>query len=75
MRFRIKPKPKINKDALLDDKKLEFKSIDTKIDIEHQMEDNVLFEADMKVDLNYQNTNLGIKDRVKNFRFSFTKKF
>lgn len=74
MKFKIKPKPKINKDALLDDKELEFKSIDTKIDIEHQMKDDVLFEADMKIDLNYQ-SNLGFKDRVKNFKFKFTKKF
>jgi hypothetical protein len=38
------------------------------------MEDDVLFEADMKIDLNYQ-SNLGFKDRVKNFKFKFTKKF
>ena len=67
MKFKFKIKPKINTKALVQDKELEFKSLDTKIEFEDRIDTDVAFKANMEGDL--------INKEVKNAKFSFTKKF
>lgn len=75
MSFKFKIKPKIKLDKLFKEKEIEYKSINTKIEYEKELEDNVTFNAKMEVDLNYQKPELGLDDRCKSVKFSFTKKF
>jgi hypothetical protein len=72
--FKFKFKPKIKLSKLLKDKELEFKSIDTEVKYETELDDDVTFKAGIKADLNYQESNLGLSS-VKSAKFSFTKKF
>lgn len=74
MKFKIKPKPKIDKKKLIQDQDLEIKSLETKIEIEKQLEDDVIFKAEATIDLNPQ-VNVGLKCRTQKASFSFTKKF
>lgn len=74
MKFKIKPKPKINKKKLIKDQELEIKSLKTKIQLEAELEDDVTFKADATIDLNPQ-VDMGLGKRTKKAEFSFTKKF
>lgn len=74
MKFKIKPKSKINKKKLIKDQELEIKSLETKIQFETELEDDVTFKAEATIDLNPQ-ANMGLKDRTQKASFSFTKKF
>ena len=67
MKFKFNIKPKINTKTLVQDKKLEFKSLDTKIEFEDQIDPDVTFNAKIEGD--------SISKEVKNAKFSFTKKF
>lgn len=67
MKFKFNIKPKINTKALVQDKELQFKSIDTKIEFEDQIDPEVTFNAKVESNL--------INKEVKNAKFSFTKKF
>lgn len=75
MSFKFKIKPKIKLGKLIKDKEMEFKSINTKIEYEKELEDGITFDAKLEMDLNYQKTELGLEDRCKSIKFSFTKKF
>lgn len=74
MKFKIKPKPKINNKKLIQDQELEIKSLETKFSIEKQLEDDVMFKADITIDMNPQ-VDMNFKDRTQKANFSFTKKF
>lgn len=74
MKFKVKPKPKINNKKLIQDQELEIKSLETKFNVEKQLEDDVMFKADFTIDLNPQ-VDMNFKDRTKSANFSFTKKF
>lgn len=67
MKFKFNIKPKINTEALVQDKELEFKSLDTKIEFGDQIDTDVTFKANIEGDL--------VNKEVKNAKFSFTKKF
>jgi len=67
MKFKFNIKPKINTKTLIQDKELEIKSLDTKIEYEDQIVPDVTFNAKIEGDL--------INKEVKNAKFSFTKKF
>lgn len=75
MSFKFIIKPKIKLSKLFKDKEIEYKSIDTKIECEQELEDDVTFNAKLEMNLNYQKPKLGIEDRCKFAKFSFTKKF
>ncbi len=74
MKFKIKPKLKINNKKLIQDQELEIKSLETKFSIEKQLEDDVMFKADITIDMNPQ-VDINFKDRTQTANFSFTKKF
>ena len=74
MKFKIKPKPKINNKRLIQDKELEIESLETKFEVKKELEDDVTFKAEATIDLNPQ-VNMGLKDRTQKASFSFTKKF
>lgn len=67
MGFKFKIKPKIKLAKLFKNKKLEFKSIDTELKYEAQLDDGVLMKANIVLDLNIS--------KLKSAEISFTKKF
>ena len=71
--IKFKMKPKVVLAKLFKNKKIEFDSIDTELKYETNIDD-VTFKAEVKADLNYQESNLGL-DSIKSASFSFTKKF
>ncbi len=75
MSFKFKIKPKIKLGKLIKDKEIEFKFINTKIEYEKELEDDITFNAKIEMDMNYQKPELGLDDRCKFAKFSFTKKF
>lgn len=73
--IKLKSKPKIKIGKLFKKKKIDLKSLDTELEYKEKISDDVSFDLKCKADLNYQNSNLGFKNRVKSFKFGFTKKF
>jgi len=73
MKFKFKPKPKLNIKESLDTKSIVLKKLDTKLEVEFDIDD-VQFKGQINVDLNYQD-NKSLKDRVNSANFSATKKF
>jgi len=71
--FKFKLKPKIKLKKLIQDKELEFKSLDAEIKYETELSDDVTFKANIKADINPQ-VELGFSS-IKSAEFSFTKKF
>ena len=70
-KFKIKPKIKIKK--LIQEKELEFKSLDTELKYETELSDDVTLSAQIKADLNPQ-IDLGLSS-IKSAEIKFTKKF
>lgn len=74
MKFKLKPKIKINKKELIKNHNIDFKKLDLQSNLETNLDKNVVLNLSSTIDSNYQ-TNVNLKDRIKSFSFKFTTRF